>query len=222
MGRETTYPPIGAISAFFQCWLDCVFPMQCQLLCLVVYLFLFVLVMLTDVSLYNLWFQGCLSTVYKRIVPLQSPVWLYLLGGLIYFLKYYIMWGEIGLGDGQERNKDHKNKTQLHSSFSPPITPSPPQSRLRLNHLHPTPCLPPWMCLGSSMNCAFRFLSAWLDRSLRDFQGLISIASSVESEAIHLFLHLLKFGAVWVYVNMLAVPVEFLCFQWWHETKKLF
>lgn len=129
MGRGATDPPIGAVSVLFQCWLDCVFPMQCQLLCLVVYLFLFVLVMLTYVSLYNLWFQGCLSTVYKRIVPLPSPVWLYLLGGLIVFFKDYTMWGETGIGAGQGRNKDHKNKTQLLSCS--------PHPRLRLNHPPP-------------------------------------------------------------------------------------
>lgn len=117
MGRGATDPPIGAVSAFFQCWLDCVFPMQCQLLCVVVYLFLFVLVMLTYVSLYNLWFQGCLSIVYKRIVPLPSPVWLYLLGGLIVFFKVLHNMGWNRTGVGVDRG-EKKTTTQLLSSSS--------------------------------------------------------------------------------------------------------
>lgn len=153
VGRGATEPPIGAVSVFFQCWLDCVFPMQCQRLCLVVDLFLFVLVTLTYVSLYNLWFQGCLSTVYKRLVPLPSPVWLYLLGGLIVFFK-------VLHNGGRNRSRGaHRGETKT-ITIQPDSSPSPPsQAQIKPP---PTPCLPPRMCLGSSMNCAFCFLSAWL------------------------------------------------------------
>lgn len=118
VGRGATEPPIGAVSVFFQCWLDCVFPMQCQLLCLVVYLFLFVLVMLTYVSLYNLWFQGCLSTVYKRLVPLPSPVWLYLLGGLTVFYKV------LHNGGWNRSRGAHRGETKT-ITIQPDSSPSP-------------------------------------------------------------------------------------------------